>query len=85
MPHQLHVGLRRRSSCLAEVAGEAAAHHVAPLVGAPAAAREDVVQGEVSPLATAVLTGIPVTVEDLEPRQLLLQTGALHMLCQADY
>lgn len=85
MPHQLHAGLSRRSSCLAEVAGETAAHHIAPLVGTPTTAGNDMVQGEVPALAAAVLTGIPVAVEHLEPCQLFLQTGALHMLSQADH
>jgi hypothetical protein len=62
---ELHVCFLRGATGLAVVAVLAGGYHVVPGVLAAPIAREDVVQGEVSRLASAVLAGVAVAQEDV--------------------
>ena len=62
---ELHVCFLRGAAGFAVVAILAGGHYVLPVVLAAPIAGEDVVQGEVSRLASAVLAGVAVTQEDI--------------------
>jgi hypothetical protein len=62
---EVHVCFARGATGLAVVAGLAGGDDVPPVVLAAAIAGEDVVEGEVSRAASAVLAGVAVTQEDV--------------------
>ena len=73
----VHVALARQAAALAEIAGAAGGHDVLPGCPAAAAARNDMVEGQVRrrlPLV-AVLAGEGVAQEHVEPREGRLAGG----------
>ena len=64
--HKFHVGFPRGSACLTAIAGYAGTNHIFPGMLTVAIAGDDMIQGEMPGLLSAVLAGVPVTVENLK-------------------
>jgi hypothetical protein len=82
---QSHPCFVRCTPTFVSVAGNAGANHVVPGVFSPQPTWNDVVQGKLLSLAAAILTGVLVTMEHFGPAQLLLVSGAINHIDEADY
>ena len=82
---QSHSCFVRGTPTFVSVAGNAGADHIIPGVFSPQPTWNHVVQGKLFGLAAAVLAGVLVTVKHLGPAQLLLVSGTMDHIDEADH
>jgi hypothetical protein len=83
--NKFHTGFLGGSARLAAITGNTGTDYIFPGMLTTAIAGDDMVQGELPALLTAVLAGVSVTVENLKAGQLSFATGTLDQSCQPDY
>ena len=82
---QCHPRLVRRPPAFVPVAGNAGADYVVPGMFSTPPAWNNVVQGKLLGLASAVLTGVLVTGKYLGPAQFFLVAGTLDHIDESNY
>ncbi len=81
---QSHPRFLKRQAAFAVIAGWAGSHNIRPHVGATHVTRQNVVDGEVGGLLSAVLAGIVVAAEDLAAGEADVRMRGVDHLLQAD-
>ena len=81
---EMHLRLLRVASAFAAVAGRAGGNQIVPFVSAAFVAWDDVINGEVLSLSSAVLAGVVVASEDFAFGEFDSRARALDHVLEAD-
>jgi hypothetical protein len=82
---QLHPCFIRTAPTFAPITGDAGTDHIVPGVLSTPTPRNNVVQGKFFRLPAAILAGVLVAIEYLEPAQFPLMTRPINHIDQPDY
>lgn len=82
---QVHIRFPRGAIALFDVALKASCHDIFPAIAAAPRTGDDVVDSEVMPAFTAVLTSVAIAMKDVPTREAYLFVRNLYVCSQADH